>query len=210
MKLKNKVKKVLEILKLHIPNPVTELEYQTPFQLMVAVILSAQCTDKRVNEITPNLFQKFPDAKSFAKASFDEVFPLIKSISYPNNKTKHLIEASKILVDKYNEKIPDNLEDLILIPGVGRKTANVLLSVLYNKPALAVDTHVQRVANRLGWVNTQNVLQIEKILTQLIDPNEIPIAHHLLILHGRYTCKAKNPYCTDCPIQKYCDFFQSK
>lgn len=210
MKLKNKVKKVLEILKLHIPNPVTELEYQTPFQLMVAVILSAQCTDKRVNEITPNLFQKFPDAKSFAKASFDEVFPLIKSISYPNNKTKHLIEASKILVDKYNEKIPDNLEDLILIPGVGRKTANVLLSVLYNKPALAVDTHVQRVANRLGWVNTQNVLQIEKILTQLIDPNEIPIAHHLLILHGRYTCKAKNPNCTDCPIQKYCDFFQSK
>ena len=210
MKLKNKVKKVLEILKLHIPNPVTELEYQTPFQLMVAVILSAQCTDKRVNEITPNLFQKFPDAKSFAKASFDEVFPLIKSISYPNNKTKHLIEASKILVDKYNEKIPDNLEDLILIPGVGRKTANVLLSVLYNKPALAVDTHVQRVANRLGWVNTQNVLQIEKILTQLINPNEIPIAHHLLILHGRYTCKAKNPNCTDCPIQKYCDFFQSK
>jgi len=209
MELKNKVKKVLEILKLHIPNPVTELEYQTPFQLMVAVILSAQCTDKRVNEITPNLFQKFPDAKSFAKASFDEVFPLIKSISYPNNKTKHLIEASKILVDKYNEKIPDNLEDLILIPGVGRKTANVLLSVLYNKPALAVDTHVQRVANRLGWVNTQNVLQIEKILTQLIDPNEIPIAHHLLILHGRYTCKAKNPNCTDCPIQKYCDFFQS-
>jgi endonuclease-3 len=210
MELKNKVKKVLEILKLHIPNPVTELEYQTPFQLMVAVILSAQCTDKRVNEITPNLFQKFPDAKSFAKASFDEVFPLIKSISYPNNKTKHLIEASKILVDKYNEKIPDNLEDLILIPGVGRKTANVLLSVLYNKPALAVDTHVQRVANRLGWVNTQNVLQIEKILTQLINPNEIPIAHHLLILHGRYTCKAKNPNCTDCPIQKYCDFFQSK
>lgn len=210
MELKNKVKKVLEILKLHIPNPVTELEYQTPFQLMIAVILSAQCTDKRVNEITPNLFQKFPDAKSFAKASFDEVFPLIKSISYPNNKTKHLIEASKILVDKYNEKIPDNLEDLILIPGVGRKTANVLLSVLYNKPALAVDTHVQRVANRLGWVNTQNVLQIEKILTQLIDPNEIPIAHHLLILHGRYTCKAKNPNCTDCPIQKYCDFFQSK
>jgi endonuclease-3 len=210
MELKNKVKKVLEILKLHTPNPVTELEYQTPFQLMIAVILSAQCTDKRVNEITPNLFQKFPDAKSFAKASFDEVFPLIKSISYPNNKTKHLIEASKILVDKYNEKIPDNLEDLILIPGVGRKTANVLLSVLYNKPALAVDTHVQRVANRLGWVNTQNVLQIEKILTQLIDPNEIPIAHHLLILHGRYTCKAKNPNCTDCPIQKYCDFFQSK
>lgn len=206
--LKQEVKEILKILKQHIPNPQTELIYQTPFQLMVAVILSAQCTDKRVNMVTPQLFAKYPDAQTLAKASFDEVFSIIKSISYPNNKTKHLIEASKILVEKYDGEIPNSLKDLIQIPGIGRKTANVLLSVLYKQPAMAVDTHVQRVVNRLGWVKTKNPLQTEKILMKLIDPDDIPDAHHLLILHGRYTCKAKKPECFQCPIAFYCKFYQ--
>ncbi len=210
MDTKHEVKQVLTILKQHIPNPQTELNYQTPFQLMIAVILSAQCTDKRVNMVTPNLFEKFPDAQSLSKATFEEVFSIIKSISYPNNKSKHIIEAAKILMEKYEGKIPNTLEELTKIPGVGRKTANVLLSVLYKKPAMAVDTHVQRVVNRLGWVNTKNPLQTEKALLELIQPDDIPDAHHLIILHGRYTCKAKNPDCMNCPISIYCDEFHNK
>ncbi len=210
MDIKQEVKQVLTILKQHIPNPQTELEYQTPFQLMIAVILSAQCTDKRVNQVTPSLFEKFPDAQSLSKATFEEVFPLIKSISYPNNKSKHILEASKILIENYDGEIPNSLEELTKIPGVGRKTANVLLSVLYNQPAMAVDTHVQRVVNRLGWVKTKNPLQTEKALLELIEPQDIPDAHHLIILHGRYTCKAKNPDCSNCPITLYCDEYQEK
>lgn len=210
MDIQQEVKEVLTILKQHIPNPQTELNYQTPFQLMIAVILSAQCTDKRVNSVTPKLFEQFPDAQSLANATFEEVFPYIQSISYPNNKTKHIIEAAKIIAEKYNGEIPHLLEELIKIPGVGRKTANVLLSVLYKQPAMAVDTHVQRVVNRLGWVNSKNPLQIEKVLLQLIDPEDIPDAHHLLILHGRYTCKAKNPHCNQCPIILYCDEYTKK
>lgn len=210
MDIQQEVKEVLTILKQHIPNPQTELNYQTPFQLMIAVILSAQCTDKRVNSVTPKLFEQFPDAQSLANATFEEVFSYIQSISYPNNKTKHIIEAAKIIAEKYNGEIPHLLEELIKIPGVGRKTANVLLSVLYKQPAMAVDTHVQRVVNRLGWVNSKNPLQIEKVLLQLIDPEDIPDAHHLLILHGRYTCKAKNPHCNQCPIILYCDEYTKK
>ena len=208
MKSKQEIKHILQILRKYIPEPKTELVYHTPFQLMVAVILSAQCTDERVNKVTPSLFEKYPDAESLSKASYEELFSLIKSISYPNNKTKHLLEASKILVEKYQGRVPETLEELTQIPGVGRKTANVLLSVLYQKPAMAVDTHVQRVVNRLGWVKTQNPLQTEKKLLQLIEPQDIPDAHHLLILHGRYTCKAKKPNCTSCPIQDFCDFYQ--
>lgn len=210
MDIQQEVKEVLSILKQHIPNPQTELNYQTPFQLMIAVILSAQCTDKRVNSVTSKLFKQFPDAQSLANSTFDEVFPYIQSISYPNNKTKHIIEAAKIVIDEYNGEIPSRLEELIKIPGVGRKTANVLLSVLYKQPAMAVDTHVQRVVNRLGWVNSKNPLQIEKSLLQLIDPEDIPDAHHLLILHGRYTCKAKNPHCNACQITDYCDEYVNK
>jgi endonuclease-3 len=208
MKSKQEIKHILQILREYIPEPKTELVYHTPFQLMVAVILSAQCTDERVNKVTPSLFEKYPDAESLSKASYEELFSLIKSISYPNNKTKHLLEASKILVEKYQGRVPETLEELTQIPGVGRKTANVLLSVLYQKPAMAVDTHVQRVVNRLGWVKTQNPLQTEKKLLQLIEPQDIPDAHHLLILHGRYTCKAKKPNCTSCPIRDFCDFYQ--
>ena len=208
MKSKQEIKHILQILRKYIPEPKTELVYHTPFQLMVAVILSAQCTDERVNKVTPSLFEKYPDAESLSKASYEELFSLIKSISYPNNKTKHLLEASKILVEKYQGRVPETLEELTQIPGVGRKTANVLLSVLYQKPAMAVDTHVQRVVNRLGWVKTQNPLQTEKKMLQLIEPQDIPDAHHLLILHGRYTCKAKKPNCTSCPIQDFCDFYQ--
>jgi endonuclease-3 len=208
MKSKQEIKHVLQILRKYIPEPKTELVYHTPFQLMVAVILSAQCTDERVNRVTPSLFEKYPDAESLSKASYEELFSLIKSISYPNNKTKHLLEASKILIEKYQGRVPETLEELTQIPGVGRKTANVLLSVLYQKPAMAVDTHVQRVVNRLGWVKTQNPLQTEKKLLQLIEPEDIPDAHHLLILHGRYTCKAKKPNCTSCPIRDFCDFYQ--
>jgi len=208
MKSKQEIKHILQILRKYIPEPKTELVYHTPFQLMVAVILSAQCTDERVNKVTPSLFEKYPDAESLSKASYEELFSLIKSISYPNNKTKHLLEASKILVEKYQGRVPETLEELTQIPGVGRKTANVLLSVLYQKPAMAVDTHVQRVVNRLGWVKTQNPLQTEKKLLQLIEPEDIPDAHHLLILHGRYTCKAKKPNCTSCPIRDFCDFYQ--
>ena len=208
MKSKQEIKHILQILRKYIPEPKTELVYHTPFQLMVAVILSAQCTDERVNKVTPSLFEKYPDAESLSKASYEELFSLIKSISYPNNKTKHLLEASKILVEKYQGRVPETLEELTQIPGVGRKTANVLLSVLYQKPAMAVDTHVQRVVNRLGWVKTQNPLQTEKKMLQLIEPQDIPDAHHLLILHGRYTCKAKKPNCTSCPIRDFCDFYQ--
>ena len=208
MKSKQEIKHILQILRKYIPEPKTELVYHTPFQLMVAVILSAQCTDERVNKVTPSLFEKYPDAESLSKASYEELFSLIKSISYPNNKTKHLLEASKILVEKYQGRVPETLEELTQIPGVGRKTANVLLSVLYQKPAMAVDTHVQRVVNRLGWVKTQNPLQTEKKLLQLIEAQDIPDAHHLLILHGRYTCKAKKPNCTSCPIRDFCDFYQ--
>ncbi len=207
MELKKEVKQVLKILKTHIPNPQTELHYETPFQLMVAVILSAQCTDKRVNMVTPKLFEQYPDAISLSKATYEEIFPLIQSISYPHNKTKHLMKASKMLVEQYHGQIPETLEELIKLPGVGRKTANVLLSVLYHKPAMAVDTHVQRVVNRLGWVNTNKPLQTEKELLNLIEPQDIPDAHHLLILHGRYTCKAKNPLCTTCPLNSFCDYF---
>jgi len=155
MKSKQEIKHVLQILLKYIPEPKTELVYHTPFQLMVAVILSAQCTDERVNRVTPSLFEKYPDAESLSKASYEELFSLIKSISYPNNKTKHLLEASKILIEKYQGRVPETFEELTQIPGVGRKTANVLLSVLYQKPAMAVDTHVQRVVNRLGWVKTR-------------------------------------------------------
>lgn len=188
----------------------TELEYGNPFQLLVSVILSAQCTDKRVNMVTPELFNIFPAPQKLAKAEFDEVFPYIKSISYPNNKTKHLIGMAQMLMKDFAGKIPDKVDELIKLPGVGRKTANVIASVIYNQPTMAVDTHVFRVSARLGLTtNAKNVLQAEQQLVKNIPEEYIPLAHHWLILHGRYICIARNPKCSECKITEFCKYYQT-
>jgi endonuclease III len=192
------------------PTAETELIYKNPFELLVAVVLSAQCTDKRVNMVTPELFADFPTPATMMKSTFDELFPYIKSISYPNNKTKHLLGLSRILVENYGGKIPDDREELIKLPGVGRKTANVIASVLFNQPAMAVDTHVFRVSKRLGLVtqSARTPLEVEKQLVKNIPEKFVHIAHHWLILHGRYICLARNPKCVDCAIAHFCHYFE--
>ncbi len=207
MNLKEKTDLIFLKLAEVIETPVTELNYTNPYELMVSVVLSAQCTDKRVNLVTPAFFEQFPDTKTLAVADLDSVFEKIKSISYPNNKAKHLIAAAQLIENEFDGNIPEKHEDLIKLPGVGRKTANVLVSVLHNMPAMAVDTHVHRVSNRLGIVTAKNVLQTEKQLMELIEDEMVPKAHHYLILHGRYTCKAKNPACNTCNLTKLCDYF---
>jgi endonuclease III len=202
---------VLAYFQEHQPTAGTELVYDSPYQLLVAVILSAQCTDKRVNMTTPSFFEKYPDPDSLALASFDEVYPLIKSISYPNNKTKHLIGMARMLVEKYHGKVPLSVEKLMLLPGVGRKTANVITSVVDAQPNMAVDTHVFRVAARIGLTyRAKTPLAAEKQLTALIPTHLIHIAHHWLILHGRYTCTARNPACERCGLRTACKYFQKK
>lgn len=207
MNLKERYKNVLQILSEQYPEAQTELQYENPFQLLIAVILSAQCTDKRVNLVTPTLYAAFPDAHSLAQQSVETIFEYIKSISYPNNKAKHLVNMAKILVEKHNGNVPHTYEDLIALPGVGRKTANVILSVLYEQPTMAVDTHVFRVSNRIGLVKANNVLQAEKTLVKYIPKKDIPKAHHWLILHGRYVCIARKPKCHQCPITEYCKYY---
>ena len=195
----------------HAPDAETELLYDNPYQLLVAVILSAQCTDKRVNMTTPAIFEKYPDAASLSKASFDELFPLIKSISYPNNKTKHLIGMANKLQEQFNGQVPLTVEELVTLPGVGRKTANVITSVVDNQPNMAVDTHVFRVAARIGLtVNAKTPLATEKQLVQHIPRELIHIAHHWLILHGRYICVARNPKCDKCGITAACKYYQKE
>lgn len=191
-----------------IPDAETELQYQNSFQLLVAVILSAQCTDKRVNLVTPALFEHFPDAESLSHSHFDEVFPLIKSISYPNNKTKHLIGMAQVLMEKFHGLVPDSVEDLQKLPGVGRKTANVIASVIFNQPTMAVDTHVFRVSHRLGLVpaSAKTPLAVEMALYQFIPEKWIHKAHHWLILHGRYICTARKPHCNLCGLITICSF----
>ena len=185
----------------HAPNAETELLYDNPFQLLVAVILSAQCTDKRVNLTTPAIFKKYPDSRSLSKASFEDLFALIKSISYPNNKTKHLIGMATMLVENFNEKVPMTVEELVQLPGVGRKTANVITSVIDAQPNMAVDTHVFRVSARLGLTTrAKTVLAAEKQLIKNIPAAYVHKAHHWLILHGRYVCTARNPHCAKCPF----------
>ncbi len=192
------------------PEASTELVYQTPYELIVAVILSAQCTDKRVNQITPAFFERFPDAATLAKASHEEVFDLIKSCSYPNNKTKNLIGMAQTLIEEFNGQVPDNLHDLETLPGVGRKTANVILSVAFDKPAMPVDTHVHRVARRIGLVkNARTPLETEKQLTRYIPKHYLSKAHHWLILHGRYVCQARKPKCDICGIKDFCIYYQN-
>lgn len=210
MKKKERFDKIIEYFSINQPVAESELHYSSPFQLLVAVILSAQCTDKRVNEITPALFKKYPTAQKMSKASYQEILEYIKSCSYPNNKSKHLVEMAKTLVNQYNSIIPSDVTELQKIPGVGRKTANVIASIVYNKPTMAVDTHVFRVSERLGLsVNAKNPLQCELQLIKHIPPEKIPIAHHWLILHGRYVCIARKPKCSECKISGYCKYFET-
>lgn len=191
------------------PQVETELRYDNPFQLLVAVILSAQCTDKRVNIVTPPLFMDFPTAEALAATDFDTLFPYIRSISYPNNKTKHLIGMAQMLVQDFNSEIPANVDDLQKLPGVGRKTANVIASVIYNQPTMAVDTHVFRVSARLGLTtNAKTPLETEKQLVKNIPEELIPRAHHWLILHGRYVCVARNPKCQECGMRDFCRYYE--
>lgn len=190
------------------PNAKTELKFGNPFQLLVAVRLSAQCTDKRVNMVTPALFERFPDAQSLAKADFDEVIKYTKSISYPNSKTRDIIAAAKKIVDDFNNELPKTVEELETLPGVGRKTANVVASVLYGAEVMPVDTHVFRVAARIGLTqNAKNPLQAEKQLEEGFDKNVIGRAHHWLILHGRYVCTARNPKCKECGLTEICHYY---
>ncbi len=187
----------------------TELHYKNNYQLLIAVILSAQCTDRRVNLITPALYKAFPTPKVMAASSPDEVFEYIKSCSYPNNKAKNLVGMAKKLVSDFNGKVPSDIDSLLTIPGVGRKTANVILSVAFDKPAMAVDTHVFRVANRLGLTNnSKNPLQTEKELVKYIPEQYLSRAHHWLILHGRYICTARKPKCDECGLQNLCQHFK--
>lgn len=194
----------------NMPVAESELNYENPYQLIVAVILSAQCTDKRVNMTTPALFERFPDAVSLSMATQDEIYQLIKSISYPNNKSKNLLGMAKVLVENFGGIVPDDVDLLQTLPGVGRKTANVVASVAFNKPAMAVDTHVFRVSARIGLTkDAKNPLDAERQLTMHIPKEIIPKAHHWLILHGRYVCKARKPECGNCGITKICNYYQS-
>ena len=192
------------------PNAETELHYTNPFELLVAVILSAQCTDKRINTITPKLFERFPEPESLAQASSDEVFTYIRSVSYPNNKSKHLVGMAKVLVNEFDGIVPSDIANLQKMPGVGRKTANVIASVVFNAPAMAVDTHVFRVANRLGLcIKATTPLAVEKQLVKYLPNKKIFIAHHWLILHGRYICVARSPKCQICPLTHFCKYFET-
>ncbi|MGB3589054.1 MAG: endonuclease III [Tunicatimonas sp.] len=194
----------------HQPEAETELTYRTPYELLVSVILSAQCTDKRVNMVTPALFEKFPTPELLAVSHFDELFPYIKSISYPNNKTKHLLGMAKILFEDFNSEVPSDINELQKLPGVGRKTANVISSVIFNQPAMAVDTHVFRVSKRLGLAtqSAKNPLEIEKQLIRHIPKEYVAKAHHWLILHGRYVCLARKPKCEQCGLTYFCRYFK--
>ncbi|MDZ4844258.1 MAG: endonuclease III [Chitinophagales bacterium] len=200
---------VLDYFRKNNPAPETELHHANPYELLVSVILSAQCTDKRVNMVTPALFERFPTVFDLAKATFDDAFPYIRSISYPNNKTKHLIGMAEMLVRDFKGEVPDDADDLQKLPGVGRKTAHVITASLFNQPNLAVDTHVFRVANRIGLtVNAKNPLQTELQLVKYIPKKDIPDAHHWLILHGRYVCVARNPKCEQCGLTDVCKYYR--
>lgn len=206
---KERYSAVINYFSTNIPEAETELIYDNPFQLLVAVILSAQCTDKRVNLTTPAIFAKYPTPIEMAKASFEELFPFIKSISYPNNKTKHLIGMANMLIDQFNGEVPMTVEQLVKLPGVGRKTANVITSVIDQQPNMAVDTHVFRVSKRLGLVSAKasTPLAVEKELIKEIPVNLVHKAHHWLILHGRYTCLARNPKCETCGLTELCRYY---
>lgn len=208
MVIATKYKKLIEYFLDNMPVAQSELNFDNPYQLIVAVILSAQCTDKRVNLTTPAVFEKYPTVHDMAGAEIEELFELIKSISYPNNKARHLIGMANMVVDQFNGEIPSEIDDLQKMPGVGRKTANVVASIIYDKPVIAVDTHVFRVARRIGLSKGKTPLAVEKDLTDHIEPELRPIAHHWLILHGRYTCKAIKPNCPECGIAALCNYYK--
>ena len=195
----------------HMPVAETELHYGSPFELLVAVILSAQCTDKRVNLITPRLFKQYPTAEVMARAEVEDIFELIRSVSYPNAKAKYLVATSKLLVERFCGEVPESREELMKLPGVGRKTANVIASVIYGRPTMAVDTHVFRVANRIGLTtNSKTPLETELTLVRYIPESLIPKAHHWLILHGRYVCVARKPHCSECGLASYCRYYAAQ
>lgn len=208
MRKKDRYNFLIEWFEKNMPVAETELNYSNPFELLIAVILSAQCTDKRVNQITPPLFHDFPTPEALAASTPEVIFEYIRSVSYPNNKARHLVGMARMLVKEYKSQVPDTLEALTRLPGVGRKTANVIQAVIFNKAAMAVDTHVFRVSHRLGLVTDQctTPLSVEKELTRHIPPALIPKAHHWLILHGRYVCLARNPKCEKCGLQIICKF----
>lgn len=209
MTLKERYRRTLQLLFEAIPEPKTELSYDTPFHLLLAVILSAQCTDKRVNMVTPALFEAFPDAATLAASNPETVYEYIRSVSYPNNKTRSLLGAARTIVEEFGGEIPDNIDDLMRIPGVGRKTANVMLAVVWNRAAMAVDTHVFRVSERIGLTTgSRTPLETERALVANIPEEQIPMAHHWLILHGRYTCKARKPDCLNCTLTEVCRYYQ--
>lgn len=205
MTVKERYARVIEWFEANMPDPKTELQYDNPFHLLLAVILSAQCTDKRVNIVTPPLFEAFPDPASLAAASEEEVYEYIKSVTFPNNKTRHLLKAARMLEEEFGGEVPSDIDSLIKLPGVGRKTANVMLSVVWGKAAMAVDTHVFRVSNRIGLTkNSKTPLATEKTLVKYIPEEKIAKAHHWLILHGRYVCTARKPDCLNCGLRPVC------
>lgn len=208
MRKEERYKGVLEWFQANVPVAETELHYKDPYQLLVAVILSAQCTDKRVNMITPALFEAFPTAEVMAASTPEVVYEYIRSVSYPNNKAKHLVGMARMLIGEFGGEVPSDIDQLQKLPGVGRKTANVIASVVFDKPAMAVDTHVFRVSNRIGLTaNSKTPLETEKELVKHIPADLIPIAHHWLILHGRYICLARKPKCQECGLKPWCNYF---
>lgn len=199
---------IIDYFKENMPTATTELNYNNPYELLVAVILSAQCTDKRINMVTPALFKAYPTPYALANATIEDIFSYIKSVTFPNNKAKSLLGMANMLVDCYNGEVPSSIDELVKIPGVGRKTANVILAVVYNQAAMAVDTHVFRVSNRIGLTNnSKSPLETEKTLIKYIPKELVSTAHHWLILHGRYTCTARKPNCLECGIKNYCKFY---
>lgn len=210
MTLKERYTGLIEYFTTNFPVAETELVYNSPYELLVAVILSAQCTDKRINLITPALFDRFPTPNSLAASDFDEVFSYIRSVSYPNNKAKHLLAMARKLVDDFGSEVPSTIEELQTLQGVGRKTANVVVSVIYNQPAMAVDTHVFRVSHRLGLVpsTAKTTLAVEQKLVANIPDELIHKAHHWLILHGRYVCVARSPKCASCELKLFCKYYE--
>lgn len=211
MTTKQRFEHILKWFEANMPVAESELVFANPFQCLVAVMLSAQCTDKRVNMVTPALFAAYPTPEAMAKATSDEVFEYVKSVSYPRSKSEHLVEMAKRLVDVYDGQVPDTIEELQTLQGVGRKTANVVCAVIWNKPTMAVDTHIFRVSERLGLTtNSKNPLQTEKALVKYIPADIIPKAHHWLLLHGRYVCQARKPQCEQCGLAQYCRYFPKK
>lgn len=207
MTTKERYQGIIDYFKVAMPDVTTQLEYKTPFQLLVAVMLSAQCTDVRINKISPALFAAYPTAQEMARGTVEDIFQYVKSVSYPNSKALHLQQMANMLIEKFGGEVPSTMDELTSLPGVGRKTANVMLSIVFEKPTIAVDTHVFRVSNRIGLANGKTPLEVEKALTKNIPAELRGKAHHWILLHGRYVCKSRKPECMECAIKKYCKYY---